>query len=64
MGLTNPIRHGGDFPKKKNVSHSCFRGVTEELPWAYCGEWWGADHACVSIGNLTDRQKQELTLQR
>jgi len=41
-----------------------FRGVTEELPWAYCGEWWGADHACVSIGNLTDRQKQELTLQR
>ena len=26
----------------------CFRGITDggEMPWSYCGEWWGADENC------------------
>eukprot|EP00095_Tigriopus_kingsejongensis_P003208 maker-scaffold50_size457468-snap-gene-1.20 protein:Tk03208 transcript:maker-scaffold50_size457468-snap-gene-1.20-mRNA-1 annotation:"GABA transporter " len=32
-----------------------FTGITNELPWTYCGEWWGADENCVVIANVTDR---------
>jgi len=37
-----------------------FRGITEEVPWSYCGEWWGADENCVIRTNLTDAQKAEM----
>ena len=41
-----------------------FRGITEELPWSYCGEWWGADLNCVTRGNITEQQQGELRLTR
>ena len=41
-----------------------FRGVTGELPWSYCGDWWGADENCVARGNISDSQREELTLKR
>ena len=41
-----------------------FRGITEELPWSYCGEWWGADQNCVTRANVTEDQQVELRLTR
>lgn len=41
-----------------------FRGVMGELPWSYCGDWWGADENCVARGNVSESQRQELTLKR
>merc|ERR1719242_870464 len=41
-----------------------FRGITEELPWSYCGEWWGADENCVTRANVTEDQQVELRLTR
>ena len=41
-----------------------FRGISEELPWSYCGEWWGADENCVTRSNLTEEQKQIIVLPR
>ena len=31
-----------------------FRGITEELPWTYCGEWWGADENCRTRTQFTN----------
>ena len=25
------------------------RGIWEDLPWSYCGEWWGANDNCVVL---------------
>merc|ERR1711963_881619 len=36
-----------------------FYGVTDELPWTYCGQWWGANENCTEIdskANLTDSE--------
>ena len=41
-----------------------FRGITEDLPWSYCGEWWGADENCVTRGNVTEDQADQLRLKR
>ena len=41
-----------------------YRGISEELPWSYCGEWWGADENCVTRSNLTEEQKQIIVLPR
>jgi len=41
-----------------------FRGISEELPWSYCGEWWGSDENCVTRANLTDDQKLTIVLPR
>jgi len=41
-----------------------FRGISEELPWSYCGEWWGADEDCVTRSNLTEEQKETIVLPR
>ncbi|XP_059095413.1 sodium-dependent proline transporter-like [Tigriopus californicus] len=32
-----------------------FTGIANELPWTYCGEWWGADENCVVVSNVTDK---------
>lgn len=31
-----------------------FRGITEELPWTYCGDWWGADENCRTRKQFTN----------
>ena len=41
-----------------------FRGISEDLPWSYCGEWWGADQDCVTRSNLTEEQKLTIVLPR
>jgi len=41
-----------------------FRGISEELPWSYCGAWWGADDDCVTRFNLTEQQKEILAKPR
>ena len=41
-----------------------FRGISEELPWSYCGAWWGADDDCVTRSNLTEQQKEILAKPR
>jgi len=39
-----------------------FRGMTEQLPWDYCGEWWGADEFCVVRRNLSEAQSEEMKM--
>lgn len=41
-----------------------FRGITEDLPWSYCGSWWGADENCITRDNVTEEQKLTLALPR
>ena len=41
-----------------------FRGIGEDVPWSYCGEWWGADENCVTRDNLTESQADQLQLKR
>lgn len=41
-----------------------FRGIAEDVPWSYCGEWWGADENCVTRDNLTESQADQLQLKR
>ena len=41
-----------------------FRGIVEELPWSYCGQWWGADENCVTRGNISLDQRLELNMTR
>jgi len=41
-----------------------FRGITEDLPWSYCGSWWGADENCITRDNVTEDQKLTLALPR